>query len=251
VEVERHFDAKADGYLGHVYLSGKTNCHVHNQQRRREYFRELIRLGSRGRGIALDVGSGPGVIAAELADCGFRTVGVDLSFKMLCNNGAHNGHRVRLAQCSADSLCFDDDCFDVVTAAGVLEYVPDDKRALGEIWRVLRPGGTLILSVPVGPSFLFTFARRHLRRWILKRDDERFHHSSYTPHQFRHRLQQTGFAVNTAISHHFVFFPADYLFPRLSIAADRLLGRCWERSRVFGRFGKTFVVRATKVGATE
>ena len=51
-------------------------------------------------------------------------------------------------------LAFDDASFDLLIAFHVLEHVPDDARALGEIRRVLRPGGCALLQVPLrdGPT---------------------------------------------------------------------------------------------------
>ena len=47
------------------------------------------------------------------------------------------------------SLTFDDDRFDVVTSSHVLEHVADPARAFAELYRVLKPGGRLIFSIPV------------------------------------------------------------------------------------------------------
>ena len=46
------------------------------------------------------------------------------------------------------ALPFADACFDKVVAAEVLEHIPDDRTALSELARVLRPGGTLAVTVP-------------------------------------------------------------------------------------------------------
>lgn len=52
------------------------------------------------------------------------------------------------------ALAFGDASFDLVIAFHVLEHVPDDARALAEIRRVLRPGGSALLQVPLrdGPT---------------------------------------------------------------------------------------------------
>ena len=46
-------------------------------------------------------------------------------------------------------LTYADASFDLVTHTEVLEHVPDDQRAFAELYRVLRPGGTMIFSVPL------------------------------------------------------------------------------------------------------
>ena len=49
-------------------------------------------------------------------------------------------------------LPFGSDSFDLVAAIDIIEHVPDDTLALAEITRVLRPGGVLLLAVPLHPS---------------------------------------------------------------------------------------------------
>jgi SAM-dependent methyltransferase len=46
-------------------------------------------------------------------------------------------------------LCFSDNCFDIVICNHVLEHVPEDGKALSEIYRVLKPGGWASLQVPL------------------------------------------------------------------------------------------------------
>lgn len=46
-------------------------------------------------------------------------------------------------------LTYDDASFDVVTHTEVLEHVPDDRRALAELHRILRPGGVMAFTVPL------------------------------------------------------------------------------------------------------
>lgn len=58
--------------------------------------------------------------------------------------------RGRGAGCQGDALAlpFPDGCFDRIIAAEVLEHIPDDEGAMRELARVLRPGGTMAVTVP-------------------------------------------------------------------------------------------------------
>ncbi|RYG44378.1 MAG: class I SAM-dependent methyltransferase [Chitinophagaceae bacterium] len=56
----------------------------------------------------------------------------------------------------ATALRFRDKSFDLVIANHILEHIPDDGKAIREIYRVLRPGGIAILQVPFSASILST-----------------------------------------------------------------------------------------------
>jgi len=244
--VQQHFDSKANRYYEHYYRSGRLNCYVHNQQMRRQYFRNVILAnGTPGGGMALDVGSGPGSIALDLLERGWETFCVDVSFKMLLHNRKNTRSATKLTQCSADALSYKDDTFDIVTAAGVLEYVRDDSKALREIVRVLKPGGTLIISVPIGKA-MSSYIRMYLARLLFKRETNPFCRKGYTVKNFRKDVEEVGFTVRTSISHHFVFFPVDYLFPNISVQLDYFLTSILGKTSLLGSLGKTLIISAIK-----
>ncbi len=64
-----------------------------------------------------------------------------------------------IADVKADicDLPFKDDEFDFIICNHVLEHIPDDQRAMGELFRVLAPGGTAILQVPYDENRAKTF----------------------------------------------------------------------------------------------
>jgi SAM-dependent methyltransferase len=60
------------------------------------------------------------------------------------------------------ALSWDDACFDLVLTSETLEHVPDPHLALRETYRVLRPGGRHVFTVPVDPALAATRARSTL-----------------------------------------------------------------------------------------
>lgn len=110
------------------------------------YFRRILAQ----RGItpqgqhALDVGCGGGLLAEEIAAMGFAVTGVDPSEASLAAARAHAalaGLRIDYQRGHAGALPFADATFDIAWCCDVLEHVPDWGDALGEIARVLKPGG--------------------------------------------------------------------------------------------------------------
>lgn len=62
-----------------------------------------------------------------------------------CARGGGRRRRVELREGDAHALAFDDDSFDTVVCTFSLCNIPDQQRAIGEMVRVLRPGGPLLL----------------------------------------------------------------------------------------------------------
>lgn len=114
---------------------------------------ELVRAsGARPGDDAVDIGCGPGKLVRALgARVGSRgsAVGVDPSASAVAYNSRRD-HRPnhRYIQAPAQELPFPDAAFDVVTCTFVMHHIPEVHReaALAEMWRVLRPGGRLLLA---------------------------------------------------------------------------------------------------------
>ena len=107
----------------------------------RELFASLA--GSKGR--LLEIGCGIGVDSIQLAKCGFDVTAVDLTESALAvakEFAAHRDVTVDFRLGNAERLDFSDGEFDVVYSFGVLHHTPDIEKAVSEVRRVLRPGGT-------------------------------------------------------------------------------------------------------------
>jgi ubiquinone/menaquinone biosynthesis C-methylase UbiE len=92
----------------------------------------------------LEVGCGTGLLLRRFTEIATRAVGVDLSPGMLAHARAR-GLDVR--EGSAMKLPFPDASFDVALSFKTLPHVPDLRRALSEMARVVRPGGVLIAEL--------------------------------------------------------------------------------------------------------
>jgi len=104
------------------------------------------------RGACLNAGCGEGLFFSFLNDFRelTRIVHMDLRKPSLSHFSPEARHEA--AEGSLVDLPFKDNEFDFVLCTEVLEHIPDDARALSEIWRVLRPGGLVLLSTPTPPA---------------------------------------------------------------------------------------------------
>ena len=104
----------------------------------------------------LDLGCGRRVLPAWRADSerhlvalAQHVVGIDLDLASL-----HDNESIRdLCQSSVTALPFADASFDLVTANMVMEHVDNPPRMLREVYRTLRPGGTLVFHTPNSRAF--------------------------------------------------------------------------------------------------
>src|SRR5688500_202672 len=109
-------------------------------------------LGLRPGDRVLDMGCGGGRHAFEAARRGAVVTAVDLDLGELKQvrdiTGADPDVYVTTANCDALRLPFPDGTFDRIIASEVMEHIPDDGDAARELTRVLRPGGTIAITVP-------------------------------------------------------------------------------------------------------
>jgi SAM-dependent methyltransferase len=120
---------------------------------------DFDRLGLEPGDRAIDMGCGAGRHAFEMYRRGADVVAFDQDADELAGvlelfgamkeaGEVPEGAEADIKQGDALALPFADGEFDRVVAAEVLEHIPDDDRAIAELVRVLRPGGTMAVTVP-------------------------------------------------------------------------------------------------------
>lgn len=157
---------------------------------------KLLDRSARPGGRCLDLGCGTGAVLGELARRGPAT-GLDRSPLAL----AYSRRRglARLVRGDAEALPFGAETFDAIVSLDLFEHLASDRAGIGEAFRVLRPGGVLVLSVPAMMSL-----------WG-PHDVALMHHRRYTRREVVTCLEEAGFRVRRAS------YSVCFLFPVVGI----------------------------------
>lgn len=139
----------------------------------------------------LDVGCGAGNMFHHLARYG-QVEGIDNNSKPL-GVARERGYTVQHG--AGEKMPYADDRFDLVAALDVVEHVNDDAVLLDECYRVCKPGGFLVSTVP---AF----------QWLWSHNDViNGHKQRYTRQEFARRLVAAGFAPRRLTYNNFFVFP--------------------------------------------
>jgi ubiquinone/menaquinone biosynthesis C-methylase UbiE len=119
-----------------------------DMQRFRALAAQLSTVSPRG-GDMLEVAPGPGYLAIEMAKGGaYRVTGLDVSQTMVelaHRNAAAASVAVDFRQGNASAMPFADESFDLLACSAAFKNFSEPHRALEEMYRVLRPGGTALV----------------------------------------------------------------------------------------------------------
>jgi 2-polyprenyl-3-methyl-5-hydroxy-6-metoxy-1,4-benzoquinol methylase len=166
---------------------------------RRAFLLERLRVAARSAARSgeplrvLDVGCGEGRLTAELAEAGFAVVGVDVAEEPLRRaRSRHEDLDVRLVS-EAESWPLDDTGFDAVWAGETIEHVADTAGWLSEVRRVLRSGGSLLLSTPAHGRLAMLGLALSARRLDEHFDPRSDHLRFYTRRTLTRLLADFGF----------------------------------------------------------
>jgi SAM-dependent methyltransferase len=161
----------------------------------RQYMRPALARATAGLSSPriLDCGCGTGSNLEMLRPFG-SAVGFDLQ-RIGTEFARAHGHRV--AQASIDRIPFRSDSFDLVTSFDVFQTLPDavEKAAIVEMYRVLKPGGWVLLHVAA-------LKMLHGRHSVLSEETRR-----YTPASLKSVVESAGLRIERLTFDHFSLLP--------------------------------------------
>jgi SAM-dependent methyltransferase len=183
---------------------------LEDEQSYRAYFaRKLDDLQrSRPAGRLLDVGCGAGFFLDAARARGYRVAGVDLSPVPAGFARERLGLDVTVG--SLYSYAAPSNAFDAVTIFQTIEHDPAPAALCGELYRIVAPGGVLMVTTPAADGFV---ARVMGKRWFGYRNVE--HVSFFSRRSLRDALEGAGFAIELLEIEHGKRLSAKYVLNRL------------------------------------
>jgi len=154
------------------------------------FVRRYAGMPAAGRSL-LDVGCGDGDFATELTRDGFRATGLERDSSALDVARARHPD-LTVVRSDALVMPFPDATFDVVTGVQMIDYFPDKETFFAEVYRVLKPGGLMIVQVSNRRSIKGILYRTYLK---LKRRTRTAWYYLKTYGEQARLIRETGFEI--------------------------------------------------------
>jgi ubiquinone/menaquinone biosynthesis C-methylase UbiE len=174
---------------------------------------EQIGLHLKNGGVILDVGCGSGLYSSYLSQRNNSLiVASDISQKMVMEAMRRielegGSEVVRFTVSNLECFPFKDRTFDGIICSQVIEHLLDDQRGLGELYRVLKPTGALIISTDNKNNYIskfLSFPVNVLKKiFKVKRTVWKYPHKDYKPKEFYAMLSNVGFNIRKNMTFRF------------------------------------------------
>jgi len=109
----------------------------------------------------IDIGTGSGYVAIEMAKLGFNVIACDLTREALNNIARFKKQlklkNIKLIECKAEKIPIKKHSVDFVVANALLEHIPNEQEAIEEWKRILKPDGKMYITVPLKYRYVWPF----------------------------------------------------------------------------------------------
>ncbi|MCX5709104.1 MAG: class I SAM-dependent methyltransferase, partial [Candidatus Omnitrophica bacterium] len=164
-----------------------------------EYLSEML---ERSRGKVLDLGCGFGDILEDLTRKGCDSFGVETNppaVEACLKKG------LKVSCTSLEEAHFPNDYFDTVILCHVIEHLPYPQEALKEIYRILKPGGLVLVYCPNAGSYLAEFFGKYWQGWAVP-----LHLYHFTGRTIKDLAGRAGFKISgiRTVTPEYLFLPS-------------------------------------------
>lgn len=253
-QVIEHFNRlSASREWSRLYAVADGNTYHFHVRRQR-----VLELLPKQLGRVLDIGCGPGVMVESVLERGGSFEGRDLSPEMVSEGRElfHDLPNVNFEVGDVEQLDLPDNSVDQVIAMAVIEYLRTPDKALAELARVLRPGGTAIITVPKRlqidkTTVALTRPFRLLFRGLGLGRGDLLPRLCLQPHELDEAASRAGLIPDGGSQYNFT--PVPYPFTRLAPGLSMRLNVPFERwhetkSSLMSFFAHGYVGRYRRAG---
>lgn len=171
---------------------------------------EQIDIHLKNGGMILDAGCGTGPYSIYLSNKpNLSIIATDISpilvkdvRKTIARKGSNSA--VHFVVSNLEFLPFKNETYDGLVCAQVIEHLLDDTGGSFELYRVLKPKGTLIISTDNKKNYiskLMVFPVDILKNiFMVRRTIWKYPHKDYTPSEFQQMLSKTGFHISNIMT---------------------------------------------------
>lgn len=230
-DIKTKYDKEAEYYEQRMFHSSIGDEYVNKVEKEvalLPVIRNIVKDGA-----ILDVGAGNGRWSKEFLKLGLNVTALDVSeemYKKLKNDIKHQSFKVECG--TIERTKFQDRLFDIIFSFRSFKYVYDDKKALFEIYRILKDDGMFIVEISnyINPFYFPLYILAPFLRYIIKKDTIEYMCiiRMYSSESFRKTAEKNGFETENVYP---IFFFPHGIFSRINndnilkviSTADRIL----------------------------
>jgi len=141
----------------------------------------------------LDVGCGLGYFTDLMAGIASESVGIDIDNKCVswCRDNMRGNYR--LVDLNDYPYPFKDNTFNKILCTEVLEHILDNGAVLDELYRIIKPGGKIVISVPCREGMFGSYWKNIGHSYVDSNSREYHHHKGYTAKQLINMIRYHRF----------------------------------------------------------